>query len=384
MPPIRLLHVLEATVGGTRRHLLDLCLGLPRDQFRQHVVCSVLREERFLADIEVLRAAGVEVTILPMRREIRPLADWQCLKQLREMMAQWQPQIVHGHSSKGGFLARLAARGLQPRPKIVYNPHGFAFQMRTSPLRHGLYVMLERRAGRMTDRLIAPCASQQALTLQERIVPACRIAVIPNGIRPEDFVVSVDRQEYRRSLGVPADATLLGSVAALVPQKGLETLVRAVAAVRRERPAVHLAVAGQWPLQPQLERLASKLDPAGGIHFLGQRDDVPQLLAALDLFVLPSLWEGMPYSLLEAGAAGVPVVATDIPGNADLIVPGETGLLARPGDALELAVTLFRALDDPARPRMAAALQERVRREFTLEAMIEGHVRLYGELVGRI
>jgi glycosyltransferase involved in cell wall biosynthesis len=395
MTPIRLLHVLEATVGGTRRHLLDLCLGLPREQFDQHVVCSVLRDERFLQDIETLRGAGIEVTVLPMRRDISPLADGQCLRQLRGIMAQWRPDIVHGHSSKGGFLARLAAAGYpsassgpagkpppySPRPKIVYNPHGFAFQMRTSSLRRWLYLALERYAGGMTDRLIAPCESQRGLAVRERIVPEDRVAIIPNGIRAEDFAVSVDRQQFRQALGVPAEATLIGTVAALSPQKGLEYLVRAAAAVGRERPGVHLVVAGEGPLRGPLERLAASLGAAEDTHFLGRRDDVPQLLAALDLFVLPSLWEGLPYALLEAGAAGVPVVATDIPGNADLIQPGETGLLARPGDPLDLAVTLFRALDAPGLPHMAEALRERVRRDFTVEVMIEGHVRLYRELV---
>lgn len=383
MSPIRLLHVLEATVGGTRRHLLDLCRGLPRDQFRQHVVCSILRDEHFVQDIETLRAADIEVTLLPMRREISPSADWQCLRQLRGIMAQWRPQIVHGHSSKGGFLARLAVRGLQPRPRTVYNPHSFPFQMRTSPLKHRLYLALERYAGRLTDRLIVPCPSQQALAVREGIVPEGRIAIIPNGIRAEEFAVSVDGEAYRRALGLPVGARVIGTVAALTPQKGLEYLVRAVAAVRRERPEVHLAVAGEGALRPQLERLAESLGAREGIHLLGQRDDVPQFLGALDLFVLPSLWEGLPYSLLEAGAAGVPVVATDIPGNADLIEPGRTGLWARPGDAIDLAVVLFRALDDPGMPDMATALQDLVRRDFTLEAMIQGHVRLYHELVGQ-
>jgi glycosyltransferase involved in cell wall biosynthesis len=116
------------------------------------------------------------------------------------------------------------------------------------------------------------------------------------------------------------------------------------------------------------------------VRLLGQRADVPRLLAGLDLFVLPSLWEGLPYALLEAGAAGLPVVATDIPGNRDLITPGQTGYLARPNDPLDLAVTLLRALRDPERPRLGQRLQVLVRSEYSLEQMIAAHAELYAEL----
>ena len=381
MSPIRLLHVLEATVGGTRRHLLDLCLNLPRDRFRQHVVCSTLRDERFLEDVQAVGAAGIAVLDLPMHREISPLSDWRCLRQLRAAMAAWEPQIVHGHSSKGGFLARLAARSLRPRPRTVYNPHGFAFQMRTSALKRGLYVALERLAGRWTDVLVAGCDGQRQLALQRHVVPEERIAIIPNGIRMDEFRVAADQEACRRALGLPTEVTLMGTVAALTPQKGVAQLVRAAAAVHRERPRVHLAVAGHGPLLPQLRRLAESLQASEAIHFLGQRDDVPQFLAALDVFVLPSLWEGLPYALLEAGAAGVPVIATAIPGNVDVIEHGHSGLLVAPGDHLELTLALFRALDDPQMPRLAEALQERVERDYSLERMIAGHVRMYEGLV---
>ncbi|MBU0609558.1 MAG: glycosyltransferase, partial [Armatimonadetes bacterium] len=231
MSPIRLLHVLEATVGGTRRHLLDLCLGLPPERFQQHIVCATLRDERFGEDIKALRQAGVEVTDLPMRREISAPSDWRCLRQLRDVIAQWQPQVVHGHSSKGGFLARLAVRGLKPRPKVVFNPHGFAFQMRTSALKRNMYVALERYAARWTDALVAGCESQKQLALTHGLLPAERIAIIPNGVRVADFEAAGDRGAVRAALGLPVAARVAGTVAALVSQKGVEYLVRAAAAV---------------------------------------------------------------------------------------------------------------------------------------------------------
>ncbi|MGE5532023.1 MAG: glycosyltransferase, partial [Bacteroidota bacterium] len=202
---IRLLHVLEATVGGTRRHVLDLCLGLPPGRFRQHLVYSSIRNPHFEADAQKLRAAGIEVTSLPMRRQIEPVEDWYCLRQLKVIIRQWQPQIVHGHSAKGGFLSRLAARDL-PGVCSLYNPHGFPFQMRTNPLKRRLYVALERYAARYTDGLIATCESQRALALEHHLLPAEKITVIPNGIRPEQFTLTVDRSAIRSNLGLPEQA----------------------------------------------------------------------------------------------------------------------------------------------------------------------------------
>lgn len=378
--PIRILHVLEATVGGTRRHLLDLCRNLPRERFLQHLVYSSVRSAEFEGDAQRLRESGIEATPLPLRREIEPAEDWHCLQALTRIIRDWRPQIVHGHSAKGGFLARLAARRVAGC-RTVYNPHGFPFQMRTSPLKHQLYVGLERYAGRYTDALVAACESQKTLALQYGLLPAERISVIPNGIEAAEFSLAIDREALRRELGVPVEARLVGTVAALSPQKGVEYLVRAAAAVRRERPEVHFLIVGEGVLRGSLQRLAKALGTAEGVHFPGARGDVPQVLAALDLFVLPSLWEGLPYVLLEAGAAGLPVLATDIPGNHDVIKAEETGYLAKPADALDLAVKLFEALDDPALADRAAALQQLVRTEYTLERMVGGHAALYEKLV---
>ncbi len=379
---ISLMHVLEATVGGTKRHLMDLCLNLPAEHFRQYVVCSVLREERFRQDLQKLQEAGIDVFILPMRREIHFWRDSHCALQLRKIIQDIKPALVHGHSSKGGFLARLASRRVRPLPRTVYNPHAFAFQMRVGPFRRWLYLKLEQWAGRWTDILVAPCESQKELALAHHIIPAERVRVIPNGIRVEKYVLSAAQKQLRARWGVPEEGKIVGTVAALSPQKGLEYLIRAIAAVRREHPDVYLVIAGDGPLQYALKRLAQDVGTEEGVYFLGYQEDIPALLGALDVFVLPSLWEGLPYVLLEAGAAGLPVVATAIPGNTDIIIPEQTGLLVPPADYFALTIAILRALEDPQMKAMARALRERVCNEFTLKRMIEGHIRLYEELAG--
>ncbi|MEN6303049.1 MAG: glycosyltransferase family 4 protein [Armatimonadia bacterium] len=372
------MHVLEATVGGTRRHLLDLCLNLP-PRFRQHLVCSTLRDEGFNSDITRLRAAGIEVTVLPMVREISPPRDWQCLRALRRLVRDWQPDIVHGHSAKGGFLARLVQGS---PPYAVYSPHGFPFQMRTSGLKHALYVALERWAGRRTDRLIVVSEGGQQLALDNRLVPPDRLVTIPNGVRAEEFEIEIDREAYRLDLGLPEGVQVVGTLAALVPQKGLDRLLHAAAAIYEQRGAAtpHFVIAGDGPLRAELEALSGSLGLSDLVHFLGRRTDIPELLQVLEVFVLPSLWEGLPYAILEAGAAGLPVVVSDIPGNRDVVKHGVTGRLARDDFAAQIAAMLD---DEPAARAQGRRLRDLIQREYTLAHMVEGHVSLYSQLVGR-
>lgn len=377
-----MVHVLEATVGGTRRHVLDLCHGLPAERFEQHLVCSS-RTPAFQADIQDLRAAGLRVTILPMRREINPPADLSALWALSELLRRERPDIVHGHSAKGGFLARMAARLVQPRPATVYNPHAFPFQMAVGPVRRWAYRELERWAGRYTDRLVAVCPSQLALALEHRVVPPGRVVLIRNGVRPTEAAEPAERDAVRAELRVPPDVPVFGTVAALAPQKSIASLVRAVPTVLRDPLPACFVIIGDGALRPELERLAASLGCAKQFRFLGQRQDVPRLLTGMDVFVLPSLWEGLPYALLEAGLARLPVVATDIPGCRDLIVPSETGLLARPGDPLDLAVKLMELWRSPERSVMGGRLRERVLREYGLGQMLDGHAALYEALAAQ-
>lgn len=374
---IRVMQVLEPMVGGTRRHLLDLCRHLPRDRFELHAVISLQRAGSHPADVEILRDLGVAVTVLPLAREISPAADWRGLRELIRLLRETRPHIIHGHSSKAGFLARLAARQV-PGTATVYNPHGLAFQMQTSPARRWLYRYLERLAGRLTDRFVAAGDSQRDLALAAGIVPPERVVVIPNGIAP--YSQPGDRAALRAAWGVGESTLVVGTIAALTPQKDVASLVRAAATVLRESPDVVFCVIGDGPERPALERLAQELGCGDGVRFLGDQPHAESLLPALDVFVLSSRWEGLPYVLLEAGSAGLPVVATRIPGNTDLISAGETGYLAAPGDPLDLAVNLLAALRDPDRAARGMALRDLVQREYTLDRMIAGHAALYEEL----
>jgi len=380
--PLSVAQVLEATAGGTGQYLMDICLGLPRERFRQSAVISLERDPGFALAADRLSEAGVAVEIVPMKREISPLADMRALRSLTDLFRRQHFDVIHCHSSKAGFLGRWAARKARSQAAVVYSPHAFAFQMRVCPRRRWLYVQLERWAGRWTDLLVCTCEGERSLAVENRIVPPERTAVVPNGVDLSRLVVGADGNAFREELGVPAEHRLVGSVGALAPQKGHSYLVEAARIVLEELPDTTFLVAGEGP---QREKLTAQAQDAGlgeRLQLLGQRDDIPRLLASLDLFVLPSLWEGLPYALLEAMAVGVPVVASDITGVTDLVRPGDTGWLAPPADAAALAATIVRALSQvQASAVMAGRARELVATEHTRERMLSALAEVYEGLV---
>lgn len=372
------MQVLEATDGGTLHYLLDLAYNLPLRQFDIHLVVSTERNPAFVDEIERLRSAGIEVSVVPMVRKIRPARDWACMIAIRDLIRSWRPDVIHSHSSKAGFLARFAARSF-PCANL-YTPHCFAFTMSVGPLRQALYLQLERYAGTLTNMLVLLCESERQTALDASIVPWEKITVVPTGIRPEDYQCAEDRDEIRRELGVGGFDLVLGVVGALVVQKGHTYLL---SAMKRMLPDINVAAifAGRGELEAQLRGQARQLGIADRVFFLGHRADTARLYAAMDLFVLPSLWEGLPYVLMEAMVAGTPAVATDIPGNRDLIKEDYAGWQAQPRNSASLAATIVDAAASPDEcRRRAERAEEMIRRHHGLDAMITRYVRLYSDM----
>ncbi len=380
--PITIAHVLEATAGGTRQYLMDACLGLPRERFRQTAVVSLRREPAFQRDVEALRQAGVAVEVVDMGREIHLRDDLRALRELQQYFERHPFDIIHTHSSKAGMLGRLAAwRAGNPAVR-VHSPHAFAFVMRVPRMRRLLYLALERLAGRLTDMLVCTCESELKVAVRSRIVPPGRVAVVRIGVDLREFHPEADVREMRAALELPNRHRVVGTVGALVEQKGHEFLVEAAPLVLEQMPHTTFLLIGDGPLREPLEARATELGIGRRMRFLGHRDDVGRVLPALDLFVLPSLWEGLPYALIEAMAVGVPVVGSDIAGIADVIRSRETGWLAPVGSVEGLADAIVLALSrEGMSARMAEAARELVVREHGREQMLATLAALYERLV---
>jgi glycosyltransferase involved in cell wall biosynthesis len=378
---IRIAQVVEAVEGGCKRHVLELAAGLDPARFRQTVVFSPRRDPDFPQELAAAGAEGVETIPWQVTRSPHPWADLRAYRALIALLGARRFDLLHFHSAKAGFLGRLAARRLPPA--TIYTPHCFPFRMDVNPLARAAYLRAERWAGRYTDRLIAVAPSEADVVRRLGLVEPGRVRVIENGIEPARFDVAIDRGSIRAALGLEPRACVVVCVGALRPQKGHRYLIDAVALLAETHPHLRALLVGDGPLRGSLAEHIRRRGVGEHVRLLGARDDVPALLKLAYCAVLPSLWEGGPYALLEAMAAGTPLVGSRIDGITDWVTEGETGRLARPRDPRSLARCLRETLADPAGcRRMAQAAREMVLLRNTRERWLREMAALYDELAG--
>ncbi len=357
--PLRVLHVVEATTAGVGRHVLDLAAHTQRLGLDVTVACPPVRQgaRHDTNFVERLAAAGLAHVPVPLRRSIHPPADLRAYHRLLALMREGGFDVVHAHSSKAGALGRLAARRAGVGA-VVYTPNAFAFLGAGNRLQTALYRAAERWLGRRaTDAVICVSPSELAAARRAGIVPAERLVLIENAIEAGDFAPAGDTAAVKSAL--PALAArpgreladprrpLVGFVGRLAPQKGVLCLVAAAQQVVKARPEAQFLLVGEGELEAALRRRVAQLGLEEHVWLAGYRSDVPRVLAALDVFTLPSRYEGLPYTLMEAMAAGRAVVATDVTGNRDLVRDGETGRLVPPDDAQALAEAVVELLAAP-------------------------------------
>lgn len=377
---VKLCYVCEATAGGVRKHLRELMrvFTRPEEGYEIHALLGDRGEPGFPAELEQLRAQGVQAIILPaLQRPIRLLRDHAAYREIKRYIQKLAPKIVHTHSSKAGFLGRLAAHAAGV-PRIVHTPHVFPFQW-TRGLKRAFYAKLERYAACRCHAIVCVGESQREEALRIGLVSREKLVLIPNGVEIPPPASKAEIAEMRTRLRVPLDAPVVGMVARLAPQKGVRQFLEAAAQVVRTRPDTVFVLAGGGPLEAESRAHASALGlTSEHFKFLGHVEDAERLYPAFDVLALSSLYEGLPYVLLEAMARGVPVVATDVQGSRDVIEHGVSGLLARPGDAADLASKLNSLLADPSlREKLSGSAMTRVRERFSFEQFAEGHRRLY-------
>jgi lipopolysaccharide/colanic/teichoic acid biosynthesis glycosyltransferase len=377
--PIRLIHVTT----------VPLSLGFLRGQVafmkaRGYEV-GVVSSPGLLLDAF---AAREEVAAYPvaMERRIAPLRDLVALVRLWSLLVRIRPQIVHAHTPKGGLLGTLAA-WLAGVPVRIYHIHGLPLVTATGAKRrllHGVEWVCCRLAGQVycVSHSLRDVALAEGLCPPEKIKVLCGGSI--NGVDAEDRfnparVRAVARGHLRERLGIGPEDPVIGYVGRVVRDKGVVELVAAWQALRHEYPALHLLVVGpiepQDPVPPDVECL---LRTAAGCHLAGQVDDPAPYYAAMDLVALPSYREGLGYALIEAGAMGLPVVASRIPGCVDAVDDGATGTLVAARDATALAAAIGAYLADPAlRHAHGAAGRARVLTEFRCETIWEAMASEY-------
>ncbi len=299
-----------------------------------------------------LEEAGVPYRLLKsLTREVNPVQDLKVLASLTKIFRREQPDVVHTHTSKAGGLGRIAAQLAGVRT-VVHTPHGHVFYGHFGRLASWAFLQVERLLARRTTWLIALTEAERDEHLDRHVGVAERFAVAPSGIDLDRYRALVGVTGRRPSgLDIPPDAVVIGSVGWLTTVKGPRYLIEAVATLKPTHPRLHLVLVGSGDLRDELGALARTLGIGKSVTFAGQRQDVPDCLAAMDVFVLPSLNEGMGRALVEAMAAGRPVVATRVGGIPAIIEDRATGLLVPPQDSDALAGALAELLRDPARAK---------------------------------
>lgn len=382
---VRILRVIaRMNIGGPAYHVSLLSGRLDPDRYETLLVAGRPGPGEGSFE-ELARRHGARMVLLPsLSPEIDPKADLRSLQALRRIVLSFDPQIVHTHTAKAGAVGRTAALVARNRrrPLIVHTYHGHVLEEYFGPVVTAGYRGIERGLARFTDRLVGVSQATVDDLVRLGVAPRERFAVIPLGLELGRFLSLDPRPDprARAALGAGEDEVIALYAGRLVPIKKVDVLLRAVAGARRAGAALRLLVLGDGELRPALEALARELGIGAGVSFLGYREDVMPYLAAADIGALSSANEGTPVALIEAAAAGRPLLGTRVGGVADVVAEG-TGRLVESRDHEALAAALSElAGDDRLRRELGARAREHVRTRYAGERLLADVDRLYCDL----
>lgn len=378
---MKLLFVIDGLgTGGAERSLFEMLPHFERQGIRSVVACLHRRDEGVQDQI---LASGFDVRFLRGRRAGR-------IRELRRLIRSLHPDLVHTAIFEANISARLAAAGsgvplitslvsTPYEPARLHDPNVLAWKL-------GIVQAVDGWTSRhLTTAFHAVSHTVKDSAVRDLRIPSGRVDVVPRGRDPERLGrPSIDRRiAARQALGLGGDGPVFASVGRQEFQKGQWHLLEAMALLRAERPDARLMVAGRrGNVSPRLEEVMRRTGLDGQVRFLGHRDDVPDVLSAADVFVCPSLSEGLPGAIIEAMALGLPIVASDLPAVREVVEVGANALLVPPGSPGRLADAMRELLDDPARrDAFGARGREIFEERFTIERSVEQMVGLYERLV---
>ncbi|HWC14342.1 MAG TPA: glycosyltransferase family 4 protein [Actinomycetota bacterium] len=358
--------------GGAQETVILLAKGLPARGF------DVVVAGR--PGSEAVRLTEAGITYIPVDELFRPISlgkDARAFRAIHGILRDQQVDVVHTHSSKAGVIGRISAR-LHRVPAIVHTSHGLPINPDMGRGQRIALLMAERASARVSHRVIAVSRATSRELLHLKLARSEQIEIIPSGVAIGRFA-SADRAEARRLLELPDDALVVGWVGRHFEQKRPQHVIEVARRVVERVPRAMFVLIGDGPL---LERSRAAASGDRRIRVVGHRSDVDRLYAAFDLFLLASAWEGLPRTVLEAQAAGVPVVATDVNGVREAVRPGETGYLAPAGDIDQLAERVSRLLENgEERVRLSENAKRTIDAEYSEEHTIAATARLYEDLL---
>lgn len=321
----------DLAIGGLQQVVVNLCRTINKDIFNVSVLC--LRElGDFVPDVEHM---GIRVTLIPQEKSV----DYFSFLKVAKILRQEKIDVIHTHNTQpliDGTIGALIA-GVKT---IIHTDHARDFPDKRR------YMFAEWAMSHLVYKMVGVSEHTVANLRKYERIPLKKLKTIPNGIDGEKYKVSIDKERKRREIGITNEGPIIGLGVRITEQKGITYLLQAMPAILKQFPELSLVIAGDGNLVERLKQEVRRLNIDKNVYFIGPRLDMPELLKLFDIYVLPSLWEGLPMVLLEAMAAGCPIVATDVGGNRQAITDGYNGSLVESRNPSQLARAVINLLSD--------------------------------------
>jgi len=373
----------NSTYGGAGYLLLGWCRYLLARGWQVDILAT---DPLWVSELEKIPGLRIIQDIL-IPRDITPAQDLKAMVRLVSLMHRERYDVVHTYTATPGFLGRMAARFVRT-PVILHHQAGWTVNEFSSWRRRVLYTPLEYLVTLASSKSICVSHAVEKQAHRFHTAPPSKLVVICNGIEPQPYIAATQsnnaREALRRELGFSDHHLLIGNTGRLSAQKDNGTLIQAMAPLKSLMPDVPftLLLAGDGPDQHKLEEMMRSMELGERVRFLGFRRDIPAFLAATDVFVSPSLWEGLSISLLEAMAAAKPIVTTSILPNAELIEHQVTGLLVPPQAPDQIAQAIARFVNEPGLAQSCGiAARQRVLEHYAIGRMFQETWDLYIDLL---
>ena len=379
----KVLHIItRLDKGGSAENTFLTVKGLDKEKYDVTLMSGPVEDASQERRTQV-EEYGIRYIHLPVLvRNIHMVYDLIALFKIYRFLAKEKFDVVHTHTSKAGLLGRFAAK-LAGTPLVVHTPHGHIFYGYFRRLKTKMFIRLEKLASRMTHKIVALTDRERSDYITHKIVREGKCIVIHSGIELDRYreLTIEEKNKLKKEIGIPEDAMVVGTAGRLISVKGPEFMIKASQHISLESPETYLIFAGDGPLKEDLQTLAKETGTDKNIVFLGWRDDVPRILSVFDIFLLPSLNEGMGRVLAEAMALGKPIVASNVGGIPDLVIHGKNGYLVPPQNPEKLAKYTQLLLEDKDKREKMGRAGKEMASGFTHEAMVQKIARLYEELM---
>ena len=367
---IRVLHVAEAA-GGVERYLQTLFKYSDKEQVENILVCS----QNY--DYKKMKSLADRVIVLKMAHQINPSSDIKVEKALRRIIKQLKPDIVYAHSSKAGALARIADLGL--KNKVIYNPHGWAFNMQQSAKKKEMYKWVEKISAHFCDKIVCISDAEKESALREKICKPSKLQVIYNGIDLEEIEKTTPMS--RAQLGIPEDAFVVGMVGRLSKQKAPDTFVKSAKLIKEKIPNAFFLMVGDGELRDQVESLINQYDLGSSFLITGWVDNPTAYMKIMDVGMLLSRWEGFGLVLPEYMACGVPIIATNVDAIPNIVKDGVNGMLINKDSFVGAQKVCTRLNSDTElKDRIIASAKSMVKNKFGAKRVAKESIELYKNL----